>query len=432
MSATVFGDPAAWGPIASGHHHVPWGRRFLLLFAAVGIGVLVAGGSTALLLFQRFDSNLTRLDVTGLTDSLAGAPLHVLAAGSDARDGLSEADRQRLHLGAFDGQRSDTVILVSVAADRSGVSLVSFPRDLRVDDNGTIRKLTETFAFGGPDNLVETIRDNFGIDVNHYVGIDFLGFVAAVDTLGTVEICLEERLIDRKTGADFTPGCHDMDGAAALSYVRSRSGSDFLRMERQQHFLRSVLDDAVSRDLLLDVPRLFRLVEDLARTVTTDDRLGLSQMLGLADQLRGLANGEIPMTHVPGYIQTVDGKSYVIAYGPGTRSLFRQLERGELLAPRGSRSERNETTVATWSGGHAEGRRIVNSTLQWAGYLVSSAGDGPFDIGATTTVFIVPGHEQQAEWVGAMLGAPVQRLPQDATPPAGADVVVAVGLDAVT
>jgi hypothetical protein len=225
-----------------------------------------------------------------------------------------------------------------------------------------------------------------------------------------------------------------MDGRAALSYVRSRSGaaSDFGRIDRQQHFLRSVLNELVSREVLLDVPRLFQLIEDLASNVTTDDRLRLGQMLSLAEQLRGLANGNIPMTHVPGYIQRVGGKSYVIAYGPGARSMFGQLQRGELLAPRGSREERNEVSVATWSGGHAEGRRIVNSTLQWAGYNVFSAGEGPFDIGNVTTVFVVPGHEREAEWVGAMLGAPVQRLPVDAEPAAGVDVVVAVGLDAVT
>ncbi|MDX1510883.1 MAG: LCP family protein [Nitriliruptorales bacterium] len=434
MTDFAFPDPAAWGPTTSGHHHVPWGRRFLLLFAAVGIGLLVAGGTTALLLFQQFQRNLTRVEVTGLSESVTGAPLHVLVAGSDARDGMTPADVQRLNLGRFGGERSDTVMLVTVTADRKGVNVVSFPRDLRVDDDGTIRKLTETFAFGGPDNLVQTVRDNFGIEVNHYAQIGILGFVNAVDTLGSVEICLEENLFDRKSGASFAAGCHDMDGAAALSYVRSRSGagSDFSRIDRQQNFLRSVLRELVTRQVLLDVPKLFQLVEDLASQVTTDDSLGLNEMLRLAEQLRGLANGEVPMTNVPGYVQTVDGKSFVIAYGPGTRSLFSQLQRGELLAPRGSRTERNEVNVATWSGGHAEGRRIVISTLQWAGYNVSSAGEGPFDIGETTTVFIVPGHEREAEWVGAMLGAPVQRLPVNATPPAGAEVVVAVGLDAVS
>lgn len=433
MSA-AFGDPAAWGPTATGHHHVPWGRRIAILLTAVLAGVLVAGGATAVLLFQQVRSNLTRLEVTGLADALDGAPLHVLLAGSDSRDGLSPEDIQYYNLGQFGGQRSDTVILVTVTADRSGINVVSFPRDLRVDDSGTIRKLTETFAFGGPENLIETVRDNFGINVHHYAQVNVLGFVKAVDTLGTVEICLDERLVDSKTGADFQPGCQEMDGRAALSYVRSRSGagSDFSRIDRQQNFLRSVVDEVVSRDVLLDLPRLFQLIEDLASHVTTDDRMRLTQMFSLAEQLRGLANGDLPMTHVPGYIQNVGGASYVIGYGPGVRSMFAQLERGELLAPRGSREERREIAVATWSGGHDEGRRIVNSTLQWAAYNVFSAGEGPFDIGNVTTVFVVPGHEQEAQWVGAMLGAPVQRLPVGTEPPSGADVVVAVGLDAVT
>jgi LCP family protein required for cell wall assembly len=426
-------EPDPWGPRVRG------GRRWRLLRrAATVLGILgVIGASavatTGILLLQQAEASLTRVPVQQL--DVATAPTdarHFLVVGSDGRDGLDEEARRQLRLGTFDGQRSDTVIYVAISADRSNVSLVSLPRDLLVMDDGRQRKLTDTFA-GGPDRLVRVLQENFGLPVNHYAQVSLGGFVEVVRTLGGVRLCLDEPLVDRKSGADFEAGCQEMSAEQALAYVRSRQGprADFERIDRQQQFLRATLSELVDARVLADVPRLFRLVEDVAGNVTTDDGLGVAQIRGLADELRTVVRDGMPMTTFPGYPRRIDGLDYVVAYGPGARAMLDDLREGRPLADRGSRDERADTAVAVLSGGRAEETEIVTSTLMFAGFRAGWAGVGSaIDAGETTTVYRLPGHGQEAEWVAAVLGAPVRTLPPGVPAPEGAMVVVAVGEDA--
>lgn len=427
-------EPGAWGPVVSGGTRFGRLRRFGVVFAVVASLAVGAVGATGLALYRAADANITRIPVGGLDGKDGGTALNVLVVGSDSRDGLSRAEELELKLGSFDGQRSDTIILASVTPDREGISLVSFPRDLLVyDEDGDPHKLTETFV-GGPEALVDIVGSNFGVPVHHYAEVSVTGFMGVVEVLGEVEVCLEDRLYDRKSGAAFDAGCHDMDPKDALAYVRSRRGArgDFERIERQQHFLKAMIKQMIAGETLTNVPKLLNVVEAAADNVTTDDALGLSEMRRLAEELRGLVSDGMPMTVVPGYTQTIDGKSFVIAYGPGARALFSTLREGEALADRGSDEERDDTRVAIWTGGRATEAAVVESTLGYTGFSFSGVGRGDIDAGTTTTVYVVPGFEQKAAWVGATLGAPVQTLPATATVPDGAEVIVAVGDDATS
>jgi LCP family protein required for cell wall assembly len=431
--ALLGGEPEPWGPRIRG------GRRWRLLRrVATVLGVLALVGATAIgttgfLLLRQAEASLTRVPVEQL--DVATAPTdarHFLLVGSDSRDGLDDEARGKLTLGSFDGQRSDTMIYVAISADRSAVSLVSLPRDLLVLDDGRQRKLTDTFT-GGPDRLVRVLRENFGLPVNHYAEISLGGFVEVVRTLGGVELCLDEPLEDRKSGADFEAGCHDMSAEEALGYVRSRQGprADFERIDRQQQFLRAMLSELVDARILADVPRLFRLVEDVAGNVTTDEGLGVAQVRGLADDLRMVLADGVPMTTFPGYPRRIDGLDYVVAYGPGARAMLDDLRAGRPIDDRGSRDQRGDTAVAVLSGGRGPETDIVSSTLMFAGFQAGWAGTGSaLDAGETTTVYRLPGNEQEAEWVAAVLGAPIRTLPTSVSAPEGAHVVVAVGDDA--
>jgi LCP family protein required for cell wall assembly len=430
----VGGEPGPWGPQVSG------GRRWRVLSrAAAVLGVfalvaLAAIGTTGLLLVQQAETNLTRVPVPELERSVTpNTARHFLVVGSDARDGLADSDRAELSLGSFDGQRSDTIIYVAISEDREHVSLVSLPRDLLVIDGDRQRKLTDTFA-GGPDDLVRVVRENFGVPVNHYAEISLSGFIEVVRTLGGVEICLDEALVDPKSGADFAPGCQEMSPQEALSYVRSRRGprADFERIERQQRFLRAVLSELTSARILADPVRLFQIVDDVATNVTTDDGLNVAQMRGLADEMRQVVREGMPMATVPAYNRRVNGVEYMVRYGPGADAMFDDLRSGRPLAERGSREQRDGTVVALYSGGRGPELDIVHRTLLFAGFQSGGAGTGPpsTDAGRTTTVFSLPGEDRRAAWVAATLGAPVRPLPADVTPPDGAHVVVGIGSDA--
>ena len=434
MNGVVGGEPGRWGPTVEGGVRFARARRILLMVSVVAVLAVGVVGVTGVALYRTADANLTRIPVSSLENKDAGQPMNVLVVGSDSREGLTREEELELKLGSFDGQRSDTVILASITPGRQGVSLVSFPRDMLVyDADGDPHKLTEVFV-GGPEALVDIISSNFGVGVNHYAEVSVTGFMGVVETLGSVEICLEDDLYDRKSGAAFEAGCHEMEPEDALAFVRSRRGArgDFERIERQQIFLKAMLERMVDTRTLTDLPKLFAVVEEVADNVTTDDGLGLSTMRTLAEELRSLAGGGVPMTVVPGYTKTIDGKSYVVAYGPGATELFSQIRDGEVLADRGSRSEREETRVAVWTGDRAEAADVVISTLHWTGFTSYSGGPGEVDAGATTTVYTLPGHEQEARWVAATLGAPVQSLPTGVTGPDDADVLVSVGEDATS
>jgi LCP family protein required for cell wall assembly len=428
-------DRGPWGPRVIGGH----GRRLLRhLVATLVIGGLVATaavGTTGALLLQQGEANLTRVPVPELDAPVARSNArHFLVVGSDSREGLTVEDRANLRLGSFEGQRADTVIYVSVSEDREHVSLVSLPRDLLVIDDGQPRKLADTYA-GGPDNLVRVVRENFGLPVNHYAEVSLAGFVAVVRTLGSVEICLEEPLQDPKSGADFDAGCHDMDAKETLSFVRSRRGDrgDFERIDRQQQFIRAVLGELTRARVLADARRLFRLVEDVASNVTTDEDLAMTTVLGLSDELRTVVGDGLPMATMPAFPRRIDGLDFMVAYGPGARALLADLREGRPLPDRGTKEERDDTVVAVYSGGR-DGADRIRGALAFAGFPAGVAGWGPesLDAGATTAIYALPGKEREAELVAATLRAPVRRLPADVTPPADATVVVATGDDAVS
>jgi LCP family protein required for cell wall assembly len=428
------GEPGPWGPT----HHGGRGWRLLRRLSVLVTVVALVGGAatatTAQLLLEQAETNLTRVPVPELEETLEATDArHFLLVGSDARDELDPDDRSDLALGDFEGQRSDTIIYVAISEDRSAVSLVSLPRDLLVTDGASQRKLTETFA-GGPDQLIRVIRENFDLPVNHYAAISLGGFIEVVRTLGDVEICLDDPLVDEKSGADFDAGCQQMDANDSLAFVRSRQGeyADFERIGRQQTFISAVLGELTAARVLANPRQLFQLTEDVSSNLTTDDGFALTTMLGLADEMREVVGDGMPMATVPAYPRNIDGIEFMVAYEPGAEAMFEDLREGRVLPEQGTRDERNETLLTLYSGGRGSGPEVVRSTLAFAGFQPDPAGSGPpeLDAGATTTVYELPGEEERAGWVAATLGAPVEPLPDDVEVPEGSHVVVGVGDDA--
>lgn len=423
-----------WGPETFGGRSSRLAKRVgLLLLGALGAALVVALVVTQAL-WSRAEANLTRVPLSELAEvaETSGARFF-LVVGSDARDGIAQDDRDQLPLGEFDGERADVVILVAITPDRQTVSLVSVPRDMLVLDGERYRKLTDVYN-SGADELVRVIRTNTGISVNHYAAMSLGGFIDIVRTLGTVEICLDAPLRDRRSGANFSAGCHDMDALDALAYVRSRSGprGDFERIERQQTFIRAVLGEMVSRRVLTNPRQLLGIVENVSRNVTTDDQLRISTMAGLADELRTVVSQGLPMTTVPAYPRRINGIEYMVAYGPGSRALFTEMLGDTPVAHRGTREEKAAITVGVVSQQSAPAAQVVATTLQWAGFRVEQPQlltvlDAPADI---TTVFAKQADVVAARLVAANLGAPLVMVNDEVELPAA--VVVTAGADALT
>jgi LCP family protein required for cell wall assembly len=185
--------------------------------------VLVTAGSGHALLSWSTGS-IQRVDAfAGLTDRpapSAGGSTTFLLVGSDAREGMTRREMKRLHVGSLAtaaGRRADTMLLVHVSAEHGTVRVVSLPRDSFVtipaheSVDGTDvperrNKLNAAYAFGGPPLTVATIERSTGVRVDHYLEIDFLGFVRLVDAVGGVDVCTPTRLRDRKGGPTRAPG----------------------------------------------------------------------------------------------------------------------------------------------------------------------------------------------------------------------------------
>jgi LCP family protein required for cell wall assembly len=176
------------------------------------------------------------------TFSLPEAPqaMDLLVLGSDKRSTGTETYG-----------RSDTLMLVHVDPTNGFMSVLSLARDLRVEVPGQgFQKINAAYAFGGAALAIETVQNLTGVDVDHYLEIDFTAFKDVTDSIGGVYVDVDRRYY--YDGLDYeniklASGYQLLSGDAALDYVRFRHDRniDFGRVERQQRFLRAVREQAM-------------------------------------------------------------------------------------------------------------------------------------------------------------------------------------------
>lgn len=348
-----------------------------------------------------------------------------LIVGSDDRGDLTQQERIELSTGGdFGPPRTDVILIVQLRPDDERAAVVSVPRDLLVDVAGDPTKINELMAAGGPNLLAQQIEELTGLELDHYVEVSIPAFLTVVDAVGGAEVCLDEPLVDDKSGADLPAGCQKLDGASALSYVRSREGDrgDFARIERQQQFLASLAERVTSARTFLDVPRLLRVVNRVAGSVTTDADLGIRQLRRLATEFDDFAAGGLTEVTLPAY--AVEGG--LRTYEPGAASLFAAMRRGERIPPRGPTDARHEAVVVLDSGGVFPEAARIESTLYFSGFaprVLEIAAVDP----QRTVVHPGPTGTNVAAWIGDLLGAPVEPLPADVRLAGNVDAVVAVG-----
>ena len=178
--------------------------------------------------------------------------------------------------------RTDTIILTTVVPLQPFVGAVSIPRDLWVTVPGYGENRINTAHFfgenanpgAGPQLALETIETNFGVDVHHYVRVQFDGFQSFIDELGGIEIELKEPL------GGYPAGSHLLDGESSLAFVRDREGTDdFFRMRQGQIFLKSLVGQITAPETWVKLPQAFLA---LRGAIETDVPLWKLPILGIA------------------------------------------------------------------------------------------------------------------------------------------------------
>jgi polyisoprenyl-teichoic acid--peptidoglycan teichoic acid transferase len=186
--------------------------------------------------------------------------------------------------------RSDAIMIAQYNPKNKRAKIVSIMRDSYVEIptyNKQFHKINTAYYLGGPELLRQTIQKNFGINVEHFVAIDFKGFVKVVDLVAPdgIEVNVKEAII-KDMGLNLQPGLQRLHGKDLLAYARFRHDgeSDFGRVKRQQEVLTSLKDEFVSRLGTVDgVFKLPAVGEELLGYIDTD--MSMKSLISLGGNL---------------------------------------------------------------------------------------------------------------------------------------------------
>jgi LCP family protein required for cell wall assembly len=203
-------------------------------------------------------------------------------------------------------RRSDSMMLVRVSPQGEFLSVLSIPRDLIVNIPGVgPDKINAAYAIGGLDLARQTVKDLTGENIHHVVLMDFTGFSQAVDSLGGVYVDVDKLYFnDNSTAAwgeaydpiDIDPGYQKLNGPDALAFVRYRhTDSDFMRIKRQQLFLRDAKSQSMKWGNITRIPELVDIFASNTKT-SFEDR---GDILSLAKFMLDLDKGRIHQDQIP-------------------------------------------------------------------------------------------------------------------------------------
>ncbi|WP_409295822.1 LCP family protein [Peribacillus sp. SCS-26] len=173
------------------------------------------------------------------------------------------------------GSNSDTMIIAQYDSDNKLVKMVSLMRDMYVQIPGYegYKKLNSSYLLGGPELTRQTIKQNFGIDIQYYVSVDFKGFERVVDTLAPEGIEVKvEKAMSKNIGVSLEPGIQKLHGKELLGYARFRhdAQSDFGRVKRQQEVIKLVSNEILSTSGILKAPKLLGTIHPYIETNISD------------------------------------------------------------------------------------------------------------------------------------------------------------------
>lgn len=281
--------------------------------------------------------NVERIeDLDDVLVPVDGPAINYLLIGSDSREGL-EADAGDFattgDAGDVGGRRSDTIMILRQEEDGNGAAILSLNRDLWVTQADTGNSDRINSAYGrGAGVLAQTISNEYGIQINHVVDIDFLGFKTIVDTIGGTTLCFDVPVRDLKSGLDQPAGCHVLGGEQALAYARSRTfqelrdgewrtdgSADLGRVKRQQLFISATANETLNE--LQANPFLARdLIDAASGSMRLDPNL---DPLGAAGTLRKAFGTGLTTFSLPVQDTTIDGKSVLLMIdGPEAQGIL--------------------------------------------------------------------------------------------------------------
>ena len=303
-------------------------RRFLAVLGVLALLLVVALGAYGLLLARTFDGHRQTVSAAAFADPGNDGPVNFLVLGSDSRAAEDSAETS---------QRSDTMMLVHIPADRRHVYVISVLRDSLVEIPGHgQRKANAAYELGGPELTAAMLDKLLGVPVHHLAELDFQGFRGMTTALGGVEVCNPHAFSSGQKNPSFYPrGRIELKDTAALRYVRERHAfpeGDVMRVQNQQRFVRGAVAAFLDPAVVLNPPRAVDVVAGLSDHLTVDEGLDSATLASLAWQLRGVDRSALTMFTVPraGYGTSPDGQDVVLLDADRMDALRDALQRDDV------------------------------------------------------------------------------------------------------
>jgi LCP family protein required for cell wall assembly len=374
----------------------------------------------------------TDREVSGSLDEITGDTMTFLIVGSDSRAGLDDLT----NFGQVSGARGDVIILVKVDRTGQAMKMLSIPRDLWVTIPGHgENRINAAYAFGGSKLMVDTIKQNLGVEINHYVEIDFVGFRGLIDELGGVTIEFPYPAKDDYSGLDVPAGRQRLDGKQALAFARSRhyeelrdgkwvpvDANDFGRTSRQQQIIKAILSEMKSPSTVTEAGSIAR---TFSKYVTIDSRLAGSSVARLAWDFRGILRGSIDGVTLPATGANKGGRSVVVRKEPEATQVLEEFRRS--TAREGQQAEQPLKLRVLNGNGVSGSARAMGDKLAGLGFEIVDLGNAERKDYRSTTVIVPSGREADGRRVVSALGYGVVQVGEV---DAGYDAVVIVGSDA--
>lgn len=229
------------------------------------------------------------------------------------------------------GVRSDTIMLFNVDRGTGDIRILSIPRDTRtpIDGRKSKEKINHSFAYGGPELTLKTVEDLLGVDIDHYVVVDYNVVSDYVDLIGGVkfnvpmDMSYSDPVADPPLKIDLKAGEQVLDGDKALQYLRYRKGyknADLGRIEAQQSFLKELIAQSVKPGTVLKLPGLYWIY---SQGVSTDIPLSKLALYGIS--LFKYDMDKITSETLPGSPKTIDGISYFIHSEEKTAQIIQSM-----------------------------------------------------------------------------------------------------------
>ncbi|EKW99649.1 LCP family protein [Ligilactobacillus saerimneri] len=283
-------------------HH--WGRWF---WGVIGVLVLIALFFAGKAWMNVRNATSKMYTPSGATSSAElssklgdGKPVSFLLLGTDTGA-----------LGRSYKGRTDTMMVMTVNPQKKKTTIVSIPRDMRVnlagDPENSPAKINAAYTYGGVKEAINTVKDYFHVPINGYLLVNMGGLEKAIDQVGGVTVT--SPLTFSYDGYSFTEGqATEMNGAKALAFSRMRHEDpqgDYGRQQRQRLVIMALLKESASYKSILNNDFL----DSVSSMAQTD--LTMSNMTQLAAHYRG-AVGNVKSDHAQGKSANINGISYEV------------------------------------------------------------------------------------------------------------------------